>query len=702
MFIKRKNFFLFLLFVFIYCNINCQFIEINQGDRVQITKDIYSYINADSLSLEEVIAKQKWVALNNEGVPNFGIINHNVFLKFQLKNNTKHEDLFLELAHPITDEVIFYNEELATEIQGSQFAFDTRKYEHTNFIFDLKLAPGSTKTYYLSVKNTTQLQTPLFVGTKNKLMQNDKRFNNLLSLFLGLMIAMVAYNLVLFFFVHDYSYLFYVLFISLLAITQLVPQGYAFHYFWPNSTYLSLYSMFFFPIAVGYAGIFFFNTFLKTKKYLPKIIVVLRVLFIFYFFGLILTLIKQFHLAYIVIDITALLVSLVMLTGAYIILKKGNKNALFFLIAWSVFLIGIVLWVLKDLGVIPYNFFTTNVMIIGAGIETILLSIGLANRINILTQEKDKARKNEIKLLKEKEDIVARQNELLEIKVKERTDELQKALVAVEKAQQKLIESEKMASIGQLTAGIAHEINNPINFVTSNIGALRKDFEDLNQLITAYEDINPKNVSEKLEDIEQLRNEIELDYLKTEIISLLDGIEEGAKRTVKIVNSLKVFTRSDIEEMVSASLSDGINSTLVLLQNKLEGITVQKDFSISEPVRCYSGKLNQVFMNVIANAVDAINERRSIEKFAPLITIRTYATESNYVVEIEDNGIGMDSKTKSRVFDPFFTTKEVGSGTGLGLSISYKFIKMHEGEINIQSQKGKGTTFTILIKRFDH
>lgn len=684
-----------------FFNTKGQVIEIKSGDRVQLTHGIYSHINEDHLSIEAVVEQNKWNALSEKSVPNFGIIDDNIFLKFQLKNGTNYDNLFLELAHPITDEVIFYNSDLEPEIQGSSFPFNHRKYDHTNFIFELNLAPGTTETFYLSVKNTTQLQTPLFVGSKDALLQNDKQFNILLSVFLGLMIAMSAYNLVLFFFVKDYSYLYYVLFISLLAITQLVPQGFAFHYFWPNSTYLSLYSMFFFPIAVGYAGVFFFNTFLKTKKYLPKLIIVFRVLFVFYFFGLILTLSQQFHLAYVVIDLTALVVSLVMLSGAYIILKKGNKNALFFLIAWSVFLTGIVLWVLKDLGIIPYNFFTTNVMIIGAGIETILLSIGLANRINILTREKDKARKNEIQLLKEKEDIVAKQNELLEIKVKERTAELQQALESIEKAQLKLIESEKMASVGQLTAGIAHEINNPINFVTSNIGSLRRDFEDLNELISLYEEINPNNVSQKIVAADQLRNDIEYDYLKQEVISLLDGIEEGAKRTVKIINSLKVFTRKDIEKMNKANLSDGLNSTITLLNNKLEGISIEKSYTINEPILCFSGKLNQVFMNVIANAIDAINEKRAKEEFDPFIKIKTYANAENYIIEISDNGIGMDSNVKTKVFDPFFTTKEVGVGTGLGLSISYKFVALHDGEVNIQSEKGMGTTFIISIKKFE-
>lgn len=679
-----------------------QIVEVNSGERTLLTKGIYAYKNNENLTLKNVITENKWEALEEGVVPNFGVIDHNVYLKFQLKNNTDFSDLYLELDHPVTDEVIFYSDSLATNIQGSKFVFDHREHDHTNFIFNLNLPPGSSKTFYLSVKNTSQLQVPLFIGTKEKLLLNDRHFNILISMFFGLMLAMVAYNLFIFFIVKDTTYLYYVFYIAILTVTQLVPQGFAYHYFWPNSTYMSAHSMFFFPIAVGIVAVLFVKSFLKTKKYLPWLNTTLSILTSFYFVALVLTLLKAYSIAYILIDLTALSLSIIILVGAFIIYKRGNQNALFFLFAWSVFLIGIVLWVLKDLGVIPYNFLTRNAMIFGAGIETILLSIGLANRIKMLTIEREAARKNEIKLLKEKEEIIAKQKNLLETKVKERTKDLEKALESIEATKNKLIESEKLASIGELTAGIAHEINNPINFVTSNIGSLRKDFEDLLRLIDTYEKINPNNLQEQLLAVEQVENEIDYEYLKEEISSLLAGIEEGAKRTVKIINSLKNFTRSDSEKMNKLNLSDGINSTLTLLNNKLTGIAIKKDFTPMEPVLCFSGNLNQVFMNVIANAIDAINEKkRTGEVFDPLIEISIASNSEYYTVIIADNGIGMDTETKKKLFDPFFTTKDVGAGTGLGLSISYKFIALHNGEINVESQKGIGSTFTISIKKMN-
>ncbi|MEZ4686071.1 MAG: ATP-binding protein [Bacteroidia bacterium] len=293
----------------------------------------------------------------------------------------------------------------------------------------------------------------------------------------------------------------------------------------------------------------------------------------------------------------------------------------------------------------------------------------------------------------------------LDEKVRQRTRELNdtneklnKTLQQLKSAQGQLVQSEKMASLGQLTAGIAHEINNPINFVSGNIGPLTRDIADLKELFEkAFSLKEAENVQQALEELENLREEIEADALFDEVDSLLKGIKEGAMRTKNIVAGLKNFSRMDEEEFMLADVHDGLDSTLVLLQNRLKNrITVDKDYEENLPrISCLPGKLNQVFMNILVNATQAIEGEGTI-------TVKTEALRKGTVadrvrISISDTGSGMDEETVKRIFEPFYTTKDVGQGTGLGLSISYGIVQQHDGNIEVSSKPGEGTRFMITL-----
>ena len=254
--------------------------------------------------------------------------------------------------------------------------------------------------------------------------------------------------------------------------------------------------------------------------------------------------------------------------------------------------------------------------------------------------------------------------------------ELKKALDELHSAQSQLVQSEKMASLGQLTAGVAHEINNPINFVSANVNPLKRN---LNDLIEAL-----KKSDYPIND--------DLNFTIEETRNLLKGIEEGSKRTAEIVKGLRNFSRLDEEEMKKANINEGIESTLILVQNKLDqqNIKVIKSLGKIPEIDCYPGQLNQVFMNLLTNAIDAVGKSGSI--------FITTSSENNGVkISIRDTGAGMSDDVKRKLFDPFFTTKEVGKGTGLGLSISYGIIEKHNGKIEVKSEVGKGTEFIISL-----
>lgn len=299
----------------------------------------------------------------------------------------------------------------------------------------------------------------------------------------------------------------------------------------------------------------------------------------------------------------------------------------------------------------------------------------------------------------------------VEQKVRERTQELneknlhlKETLTELRKTQAHLIQSEKMSSLGQLVAGVAHEINNPVNFIYGNLNPTQEYVENLLNLISLYEEHYPEPVPEIADEIEA----IDLEFIREDLQKIITSMKIGAERIRQIVLSLRNFSRLDEAEMKPVNIHEGIESTLMILRPLLKGkpgsfeeIQVGKEYGQLPKVSCYPSQLNQVFMNILSNACDALrmNPGQNQSDYIPTIRIRTEVTDTNLVtIRIADNGSGIDNKIVKKIFDPFFTTKPVGSGTGLGLSISYQIIvEAHRGKINCDSTLGKGTEFIIEI-----
>ena len=266
----------------------------------------------------------------------------------------------------------------------------------------------------------------------------------------------------------------------------------------------------------------------------------------------------------------------------------------------------------------------------------------------------------------------------------------------LKQTQSQLIQTEKMSSLGQMVAGIAHEINNPVNFIGGNIDHANTYIQDLADLVTLYQEYYPNPpdaIQERIEDIE-------LEFLREDLPKTLCSMKMGADRIREIVVSMRNFSRLDDGKMKPADIHEGIDSTLVILNHRLkQGIQVIKEYDNLPLVECYGSQLNQVFMNVIGNAIDALEEVKKADKeFSPTIWISTEVTADNAVtVKIRDNGPGIAAARAQQIFDPFFTTKSIGKGTGLGLAISYQILAKHQGKIEMNSQIGQGTEFVITL-----
>jgi PAS domain S-box-containing protein len=323
----------------------------------------------------------------------------------------------------------------------------------------------------------------------------------------------------------------------------------------------------------------------------------------------------------------------------------------------------------------------------------------------------------EIQKRKQAEAALSKANEELEIRVQERTKALTETLNELQLTQAQLIQAEKMSSLGQMVAGIAHEVNNAINFVYGNLYYAQKYLEELLELIKLYQNHFPNNPPE----IQKKIQIMDFDFIIQDCDRIFESMMTGTKRIQEIVLSLRNFSRLDEADIKEVDIHQGIDSTLMILQHRFQStnerpeIQVIKEYSLIPQITCYSGKLNQVFMNILNNAIDALedsykqryssankfpeskNQELTIESLK--IKIKTeLVDEKSIKISIQDNGLGIDEKFSSKLFDPFFTTKPVGKGTGLGLSISYDIIvKKHGGEISFLSTLEKGTEFVIKI-----
>ncbi|MDO8990950.1 MAG: ATP-binding protein [Sideroxyarcus sp.] len=288
--------------------------------------------------------------------------------------------------------------------------------------------------------------------------------------------------------------------------------------------------------------------------------------------------------------------------------------------------------------------------------------------------------------LKHARDGLRDQNAYLEAEVEKRLKENQ--LV-----QNQLLQSEKKAAIGQLATGIAHEINNPVGFVTSNLKTLDIYKRDILEILDAYEALEPACTSDKtaLLKIRSLKQQKDLDFLRSDICQLISESQQGMARVAKIVSDLKDFAHAENREWLWADLNSGLDSTLNIVRNEIKyHCTLNKAYGDIPKVYCMVSQLNQVFLNLLVNAAQAIPEKGDI-------TIRTGQVGDEVFIAISDTGSGIPAETLPRIFEPFFTTKPVGKGTGLGLAISFDIVQKHKGRIEVESSVEKGTTFTVWL-----
>jgi signal transduction histidine kinase len=709
---KFKSVYLSILFLScITGSVTAQPLQLSQhqendfiGEHIEFLIDSSAEFSADNI-LDQPFSQSQ------DPVLNLGFSDKPIWLRMSFENARKMDDFFLSYAFPLVDSLSVYSAENgALQLRyasGANYLKSERPVHHQYFLFKFKIgAETGPVTVYLRMKSNGQLIIPMTIANAEQSISNLTASDYFKGMFYGILIAMILYNLVISFFIKDRSYYYYVGYISFLTVSQAMLDGYLQRYVLGDWEYIQHVLVIMSPSLAGFFALYFAQVFLQVKSYSKNLNRGILALQAFYLSIAFLSFFPSLNFLYRLVDIASMLVAVYTLVFSSVIARTGSRPARFFLIAFTTLLLSLVVFVFRNVGILPYGFFTNNVLQLGFTVQVILLSIALADRINALRKEKELSQEEALKAAHENQNLIKRQNAMLEQRVQERTIELEESneelrvtLDNLKETQTQLVDAEKMASLGQLTAGIAHEINNPINFVTSNISPLRRDLDDIYEILDAYSAIEPDHFEEQFKIAKEKEEDLEYSYLKTEINSLVNGISDGANRTSEIVKGLRTFSRLDEDVVKQADLHENLESTMVLLNNKVkDGIQVIRDFDKSiGDIECYPGKLNQVFMNILNNSIYAVENKIYQEGEKPMVTLKTERKGSEVLVTISDNGIGMSPETQKKIFDPFFTTKEVGEGTGLGMSIVFKIIQKHNGSIRMQSEEGKGTDFIIHL-----
>lgn len=642
----------------------------------------------------------------NKAVCNFGMTASPYWIKCSLRNETD-EKIYLELGNPTLTDVQLYEFDANGQLKsrhhsGNWQPFENWEVQDLDFRIPLYAPPHTMETFFLRVQHYRGTQFTLNAGTEAALYIVSTPRRMFEMIYYGIMAVMVLYNFFIYLTLKDKAYLYYVVYTFLMGLLNAVVNGDTFKYLWPDAPVLNHF-IDVITCSVTAASILFAIHFLLTRLNALFFHKLLRGLLITYASILLIILIQRFVLKGNMQAMTALFAFVAFVTfglivtlflAGIIVLRNGYQPARFYLVAWSFLLVSVIIFLLKDFDVLPYTFFTVKAMQIGSAAEALLLSMALANRINLLKKEKEEAQLQTLQSLEENKKLITEQNVLLEKKVGERTLELKEAnkqlLTAIknlEETQTQLIQKEKMASLGELTAGIAHEIRNPLNFINN------------------FSEVNTELIAEL---------KIEIDKGNIEAVkTIADNLKENeqkinrhGKRADSIVKGMLQHSRVSKGQKESTDINVLVDEYLKLSYHGLRAKDKNFNAQLQSDFDSHIGKLSivpqeigRILINLFSNAFYAVQQKKQQLKgaYEPVVAVSTRKVNDKVQISIRDNGNGIPQKIVDKIFQPFFTTKPTGEGTGLGLSLSYDIAKAHGGELKVDSKEGEGATFTLTL-----
>ena len=690
----------FLIFQSTYC-IQAQLAApLKSVDNWQpIGKYTYYMQDAHFLSIEEILlpAVQSQFKPYKQNAPNFGSMADAVWFRFDLVKETA-QDYYLQIGSAFIDSIALYavtdGQVKEVQLSGDNYAFSKRAVKVTTFLFPLNIPTGGKQTYFLHAKTMQPFFFPLRVGTLKAFMEDAHLLDFIQGIYLGFMMLILLYNFFLYFSTKEMVYLYYVAYVLSITWFMSTIYQYVFEYAWPNRPIFNQYAVATSAFTILTAMIFT-RSFLHTRTLAPRLD---KFSMVFISLGIIVLILvfTPFQIpALMLAQVGILLMAIYFLIIGVFVLRQGYQPAKFYLLAWSSLIIGFIAGILESINVLPVMYYINSIQI-GSAIEVTLLSFALADRINLYKKQREEAQAIALKAAQEQAELIQKQNIILEEKVTERTTDLKKSLEKLKSTQNQLIQKEKLASLGELTAGIAHEIQNPLNFVNN--------FSELSVGLAAElkEEMGKFEIPEKFKAY--------IGEILTDLSQNQEKISHHGKRASSIVKGMLEHSRAStgVKELTDINKLADEYLRLSYYGLKAKDNDFKTDYELiageSLPkIEVIPQDIGRVLFNLINNAFYAVNERTqqlaaSSNIYAPSVSITTQLLDNQIVIKIKDNGIGIPENVRTKIFQPFFTTKPTGQGTGLGLSLAYDIVtKGHGGTLEVESTEGVGTTFFIKL-----
>jgi len=648
----------------------------NIGNYLEYIEDEKGTINFKQI----LGANLKWQKSEKETL-GFGFTTSVYWVRFSVKNTSGRElDWILHLEYPLIDDIALYFEEnnRYQKIQtGDHYAFSSRPVKDRNFIFPFRSQIDQTHSIIIRFQTTSSMNIPLSIWSPEGFQEFKDGETPLLWMYYGFLLVMLIYNLFIYFSVKDISYLWYIIYIISFGLFMMGLNGFAFQYLWPNWVWFANYCI---PLSLGllvFSLAQFARHFLESWRHTRRLDTFLKFVAIAAAVaGFTSLLLENYGLS---IRITAFLAAVALGTVLVILVMtvKKSRQARFGLSAFSLFLAGAVFTVLKLAGFVGDSFLSTYALQWGSAMEIVLLAIGLADRINVM--------KKELQVL----------NASLEQRVKERTAELKQAMEKLKETQKNLVDSEKKAALTQVSAGLAHELNNPLNYIAGGLPNLKKELAELEEIFNnLFSDVGDDH------DVAEVKNFI--DQKMDGSNSVMVDIETGVERVAKVIEEIRAMTEVDgrIFERIDLGilLKRELHAAKAALGKPLKGKKILAEFSVIKNLFVEGNPYvyGRVFRNVFKNALVYCYQR---EMPGIRIEVKKTTDKEHCLVSISNNGKPIDPKFELKIFDAFFTTRNIGEGRGTGLSIARSLLDNTDGEI-ILSDNGLESgwvTFAIRI-----